>query len=105
MLKATPSRIPLNKLKTKNRKNKFKSLWEKKNRYSKTPRHTKISFTIGPQDCKIKRFKVLTIFTQLNRSLNVRRKLIPQMRSLVSERIVIISIIIGWLNEIHTSFK
>ena len=30
MLKATPSRIPLNKLKTKNRKNKFKSLWEKK---------------------------------------------------------------------------
>ena len=24
MLKATPSRIPLNKLKTKNRKNKFK---------------------------------------------------------------------------------
>ena len=48
MLKATPSRIPLNKLKTKNRKNKFKSLWEKKNRYSKTPRHTKISFTIRP---------------------------------------------------------
>ena len=30
MLKATPSRIPLNKLRTKNRKNKFKSLWEKK---------------------------------------------------------------------------
>ena len=30
MLKTTPSRIPLNKLKTKNRKNKFKSLWEKK---------------------------------------------------------------------------
>ena len=30
MLKATPSRIPLNKLKTKNRKNKFKPLWEKK---------------------------------------------------------------------------
>ena len=30
MLKATPSRIPLNKLKTKNSKNKFKSLWEKK---------------------------------------------------------------------------
>ena len=30
MLKATPSRIPLNELKTKNRKNKFKSLWEKK---------------------------------------------------------------------------
>ena len=30
MLKATPSRIPLNKLKAKNRKNKFKSLWEKK---------------------------------------------------------------------------
>ena len=99
MLKATPSRIPLNKLKTKNRKNKFKTLWEK-NRYSKTPRYTKISFTIGSQDCKIKRSKVLTIFTQLSRSLNVRRKLIPQMRSLVSERIVIISIIIGWLNEI-----
>ena len=99
MLKATPSRIPLNKLKTKNRKNKFKTLWEK-NRYSKTPRYTKISFTIGSQDCKIKRSKVLTIFTQLSRSLNVRRKLIPQMRSLVSERIVIILIIIGWLNEI-----
>ena len=43
---------------------------------------------------------MLTIFTQLSRSLNVRRKLIPQMRSLVSERIVIISIIIGWLSEI-----
>ena len=100
MLKATPSRIPLNKLKTKHRKNKFKTLWEK-NRYSKTPRYTKISFTIGSQDCKVKRSKVLTIFiTQLIRSLNVRRKLIPQMRSLVSERIVIISIIIGWLNEI-----
>ena len=99
MLKATPSRIPLNKLKTKNRKNKFKTLWEK-NRYGKTPRYTKISFTIGSQDCKIKRSKVLTIFTQLSRSLNVRRKLIPQMRSLVSERIVIILIIIGWLNEI-----
>ena len=54
MLKATPSRIPLNKLKTKNRKNKFKSLREK-NRYSKTPRYTKITFTIGSQDCKIKR--------------------------------------------------
>ena len=54
MLKATPSRIPLNKLKTKNRKNKFKTLWEK-NRYSKTPKYTKISFTIGSQDCKIKR--------------------------------------------------
>ena len=26
MLKVTPSRIPLNKLKTKNRKNKFKTL-------------------------------------------------------------------------------
>ena len=71
MLKATPSRIPLNKLKTKNRKNKFKTLWEK-NRYSKIPRYTKISFTIGSQDCKIKRSKVLTIFTQLSRSLNVR---------------------------------
>ena len=95
MLKATPSRIPLNKLKTKNRKNKFKTLWEK-NRYSKPPRYTQISFTIGSQDCK-----VLTIFiTQLSRSFNVRRKLIPQMRSLVSERIVIISIIIGWLSEI-----
>ena len=99
MLKATPSRIPLNKLKTKNRKNKFKTLWEK-NRYSKTPRYTKISFTIGSQDCKIKRSKVLTIFIQLSRSFNVRRKLIPQMRSLVSETIVIMSIIIGWLNEI-----
>ena len=99
MLKATPSRIPLNKLKTKNRKNKFKTLWEK-NRYSKTPRYTKISFTIGSQDCKIKRSKVLTMFTQLSRSLNVRRKLILRMRSLVSERIVMISIIIGWLNKI-----
>ena len=99
MLKATPSRIPLNKLKTKNRKNKFKTLWGK-NRYSKTPRYTKISFTIGSQDCKIKRSQVLTMFTQLSRSLNVRRKLIPQMRSLVSERIVIISIFMGWLSEI-----
>ena len=43
---------------------------------------------------------MLAIFTQLSRSLNVRTKLIPQMRSLVSERIVIMSIIIGWLNEI-----
>ena len=30
MLKATPSRIPLNKLKTKNRKNKFKTRRENK---------------------------------------------------------------------------
>ena len=43
---------------------------------------------------------MLAIFTQLSRSLSVRRKLIPQMRSLVSERIVIISFIIGWLSEI-----
>ena len=43
---------------------------------------------------------MLKIFAQLSRSLNVRRKLIPQMRSLVRERIVIISIIIGWLSEI-----
>ena len=42
---------------------------------------------------------MLTIFAQLSRSFKVRRKLIPQMRSLVSERIVIISIIIGWLSE------
>ena len=28
MLKAAPSRIPLNKLKTKNRKNKFQTLME-----------------------------------------------------------------------------
>ena len=38
MLKATPSRIPLNKLKTKNRKNKFKTLRVKKikqNKYKK----------------------------------------------------------------------
>ena len=33
MLKATPSRIPLNKLKTKNRKNKFKTLSEKKKKH------------------------------------------------------------------------
>ena len=43
---------------------------------------------------------MLTTFPHLSRSFNVRRKLIPQMRSLVSERIVIISIIIGWLSEI-----
>ena len=43
---------------------------------------------------------MLTKFVHLSRSVNVRRKLIPQMRSLVSERIVIISIIIGWLSEI-----
>ena len=43
---------------------------------------------------------MLAIFTQLSRSLNVRRKLIPQMRSVVSERIVIISIFMGWLSEI-----
>ena len=43
---------------------------------------------------------MLTIFTQVSRSLNVRRKLIPQMRSLVSEGIVIISIIKGWLSAI-----
>ena len=43
---------------------------------------------------------MLTTFAQLGRSLNVRKKLIPQMRSLVSERIVIISVIIGWLSEI-----
>ena len=43
---------------------------------------------------------MLTIFPQFSRSLNVTRKLIPQMRSLVSEIIVIISIIIGWLSEI-----
>ena len=44
MLKATPSRIPLNRFKTKNRKKKFKTL-----------RYTKIAFTDGSQDCKIKR--------------------------------------------------
>ena len=43
---------------------------------------------------------MLRKFARLSRSLNVRRKLIPHMRSLVSERIVIISIIIGWLSEI-----
>ena len=43
---------------------------------------------------------MLTTFAPLSRSLNVRKKLIPQMRSLVSERIVIISVIIGWLSEI-----
>ena len=44
MLKATPSRIPLNKLKTKNRKNKFKTLrGRKKNRHSKTLRYTRIT--------------------------------------------------------------
>ena len=43
---------------------------------------------------------MLTTFAQLSPSLNVRKKLIPQMRSLVSERIVIISVIIGWLSEI-----
>ena len=43
---------------------------------------------------------MLTTFPHLSRSFNVRRKLIPQMRSLVSERIVIISIIIEWLSEI-----
>ena len=48
---------------------------------------------------------MLTIFAQLSRSLNVRRKLIPEMRSLVSERIVIISIIIGWLSEIIQNRK
>ena len=43
---------------------------------------------------------MLMKLTQHSRSLNVRRKLIPQMRSLVSERIVIITIILGWLSEI-----
>ena len=43
---------------------------------------------------------MLTIFAQLSRFLKIRRKLIPQIRSLVRERIVIISIIIGWLSEI-----
>ena len=56
MLKATPSRIPLNKLKTKNRKNKFKTLSEKKkNTDSKTLRYSRITFTVGSQDCKIQR--------------------------------------------------
>ena len=64
MLKTTPSRIPLNKLKTKNRKNKFKTLRvkkikiinkKKKTDNSKTLRYTKITFTTGSQDCKIKR--------------------------------------------------
>ena len=55
MLKATPSRIPLNKLKTKNRKKKFKTQRGKKNRFSKTLAYTKITFTSGSQDCKIKR--------------------------------------------------
>ena len=36
---------------------------------------------------------MLTKFNQFSRSLNVRRKLTAQMRSLVSARIVIISII------------
>ena len=56
---------------------------------------------------------MLTNFTRLSRSVNVRRKLIPQRRSLVSEWILIISIIIGWLSEIgitvvvaqYTSFE
>ena len=55
MLKATPSGIPLNKLKTKNRKNKSKTLREKKNIYSNTLSYKKIIFTTGSQDCKIKR--------------------------------------------------
>ena len=46
MLKVTPSRIPLNKLKTKNRKNMFKILRGKKTK-SKTLRYTKITFTTG----------------------------------------------------------
>ena len=37
MLKATPSRIPLNILKTKNRKNKFKTLSEKKKNQTVKP--------------------------------------------------------------------
>ena len=55
MLKATPSGIPLNKLKTKNRKNKSKTLRGKKNIYSNTLSYKKIIFTTGSQDCKIKR--------------------------------------------------
>ena len=58
MLKATPSRIPLNKLKTKNRKNKFKILrGRKKNRHSKTLRYTRITkfYNWLSQDCEIKR--------------------------------------------------
>ena len=46
-----------------------------------------------------------TKFTQLSRSLNVRRKLTAQMGSLVSARIVIISIIIGRLSEIVFTSK
>ena len=42
---------------------------------------------------------MFTKFTQLSPFVNVRRKLIPQMRNLVNEIIVIISIIIGWLSE------
>ena len=56
MIKATPSGIPLNKLKTKNRKNKSKTLrGKKKNIYSNTLSYKKIIFTTGSQDCKIKR--------------------------------------------------
>ena len=50
MLKVTPSRIPLNKLKTKNRKNKFKTLRGRK----KTDIHSKTLRRLS-QDCKIKR--------------------------------------------------
>ena len=46
MHKATPTRNPLNELKTKNGKKKFKTLREKKT-YSKTLRYTKITFTAG----------------------------------------------------------
>ena len=55
MLKATPSRIPPNKLKSKNRMNKSKTQRKKKSRFSKTLRYTKITFTTGSQDGKIKR--------------------------------------------------
>ena len=46
---------------------------------------TKTTFTTGSEVYKIKRSSMFTKFTQLSRSFNMRRTLIPQMRSLVNE--------------------
>ena len=70
MLKATPSRIPLNKFKTKNRKNKFKTLKGRKKKpflLIQGPRFTD----------KRQRSKILTDFRQSNRILTDNRQVDP----------------------------
>ena len=73
MLKATPSRIPLTKFKTKNRKNKFKTLKGRKKKPFLLIQG--LRFTDKRQ-----RSKILTDFRQSNRILTDNRQVDPPFR-------------------------